>query len=338
MFVSFGFRFRVEVEALNMAEAVGNYTRHRVAPVLVLERGENGGVHGYKITMAPAVSGQSIAFGYMSALVKLALASERQLPVCDECKNYEKLGGFFKRADKPEVLHDDRIKSCVVEDLTGFMATKEKEKERRGTKEKEKEGMATKERGMVTRRTSPVMFSYMVPDAASARGVLVPQLHVRYNLADPDKQVPYQIEAGAAVYIHGVAIDIERIGRLENGSYVDDRDRRVELAFDALKALYGGLLFGAKKARYLPIIEALGGIAAVSHPMPFMVTPPRLGDYVSENLKRAKKFGVGAVQLFCFDREGVTSCGKDSNVGAASSLEELVDKVKSAVLGNLTKK
>jgi CRISPR/Cas system-associated protein Cas7 (RAMP superfamily) len=28
MFVSFGFRFRVEVEALNMAETVGNYARH----------------------------------------------------------------------------------------------------------------------------------------------------------------------------------------------------------------------------------------------------------------------------------------------------------------------
>jgi len=321
MFVSFGFRFRVEVEALNMAEAVGNYTRHRVAPVLVLERGENGEVHGYKITMAPAVSGQSIAFGYMSALVKLAPG--RELPVCEECKNYEKLGGFFKRADKPEVLHDDRIKSCVVEDLTGFMATKEKGKGGRG---------------LMLRRTSPVMFSYMVPDAVSARGVLVPQLHVRYNLIDPEKQIPYQIEAGTAVYIHGVAIDIERVGKLEQGSFTNEKNKRVELAFDALKALYGGLLFGAKKARYLPIIEALGGIAAVSHPMPFMVTPPRLGDYVSENLKRVEKFGVGAVQLFCFDREGVTSCGKDSNVKVVSSLEELVDEVKRAVLKDLSDK
>ncbi len=320
MFVSFGFRFRVEVEALNMAEAVGNYTRHRVAPVLVLERGENGEVHGYKITMAPAVSGQSIAFGYMSALVKLAL--QRKLPVCEECINYEKLGGFFKRADKPEVLHDDRIRSCVVEDLTGFMATKEKGKGGRG---------------LMLRRTSPIMFSYMVPDAVSARGVLVPQLHVRYNIIDPDKQIPYQIEAGTAVYIHGVAIDIERIGKLEQGSSIDEKERRVELAFDALKALYGGLLFGAKKARYLPMIEALGGIAAVSHPMPFMVTPPRLGDYVSENLKRVEKFGVGTIQLFCFDREGVTSCGKDVKVKVASSLEELVEEVKRAVLEDLKK-
>jgi len=322
MFVSFGFRFRVEVEALNMAETVGNYARHRAAPILIQVRDEEGRLMEYRITMAPAVSGQSVAFGYMSALVKLA--EQRRLPVCEECRSYEHLGGFFKRADRVDVGYDERIKSCVVEDITGFMATKER-------------GEGGK--GAVIRRTSPVMFSYIVPDATSARGVLMPQLHVRYNLKNPDKQVPYQVEAGTAVYIHGVAIDVERIGRLEDGRYIDAKDRlmRVELALDALKALYGGLLFGAKKARYLPVIEALGGIAAVSHPMPFMVSPPRLGDYVGENVNRARKFGAGSIKLFCFDKEGVTGCGKQDGVEAADSLEDLVDKVKIAVVEMLKK-
>jgi CRISPR-associated protein Csa2 len=322
MFVSFGFRFRVEVEALNMAETVGNYARHRAAPVLIQVRDEEGKLKEYRITMAPAVSGQSVAFGYMSALVKLA--EQRGLPVCEECRSYEHLGGFFKRADRVDVGYDERIKTCVVEDITGFMATNER-------------GEGGK--GAVIRRTSPVMFSYMVPDATSTRGVLMPQLHVRYNLKNPDKQVPYQVEAGTAVYIHGVAIDVERIGRLEDGRYIDAKDRlmRVELALDALKALYGGLLFGAKKARYLPVIEALGGIAAVSHPMPFVVSPPRLGDYVGENVNRAKKFGAGSIKLFCFDKEGVTGCGKQDGVEAADSLEDLVDKVKAAVVEMLKK-
>jgi CRISPR-associated protein Csa2 len=322
MFVSFGFRFRVEVEALNMAETVGNYARHRAAPVLIQVRDEEGRLKEYRITMAPAVSGQSVAFGYMSALVKLA--EQKGLLVCEECRSYEHLGGFFKRADRVDVGYDERIKTCVVEDITGFMATKER-------------GEGGK--GAVIRRTSPVMFSYMVPDATSARGVLMPQLHVRYNLKNPDKQVPYQVEAGTAVYIHGVAIDVERIGRLEDGRYIDAKDRlmRVELALDALKALYGGLLFGAKKARYLPVIEALGGIAAVSHPMPFVVSPPRLGDYVGENVNRARKFGAGSIKLFCFDKEGVTGCGKQDGVEAADSLEGLVDKVKAAVVEMLKK-
>ena len=338
MFVSFGFRFRVEVEALNMAETVGNYARHRAAPVLIQVRDEEGRPRGYRITMAPAVSGQSVAFGYMSALVKLA--EQRGLPICEECRSYEHLGGFFKRADRVDVGYDERVKTCVVEDITGFMATKERERGGRGKKgevgEKEKEEGG---KGAVIRRTSPVMFSYMVPDAASARGVLMPQLHVRYNLKNPDKQVPYQVEAGTAVYIHGVAIDVERIGRLEDGRHIDagDRLRRVELALDALKVLYGGLLFGAKKARYLPVIEALGGIAAVSHPMPFVVSPPRLGDYVGENINRAKKFGAGSIKLFCFDKEGATGCGRQDGVEAADSLEDLVDKVKAAVVEMLKK-
>jgi CRISPR-associated protein Csa2 len=321
MFVSFGFRFRAEVEALNMAEAVGNYTRHRVAPVLIEERDGNGQVMRYRITVAPAVSGQSIAFGYMSALVRLA--EQRGLPVCEECRSYEHLGGFFKRADRVDVGYDERIKTCVIEDITGFMATKEREREGR--------------RGAVIRRTSPVMFSYMVPDASSARGVLIPQLHVRYNLKDPEKQVPYQVEVGTAVYIHGAAIDVERIGCLEDGTYLDAKERlkRVELALDALKALYGGLLFGAKKARYLPVMEALGGIAAVSHPLPFVVSPPRFSDYVGENVNRTGRFGVGSVKLFCFDKEGITGCGRQNGVEAASSLEDLVDRVKAAVLAML---
>jgi len=324
MFVSFGFRFRVEVEALNMAETVGNYARHRAAPVLIQVRDEEGKLKEYRITMAPAVSGQSVAFGYMSALVKLA--ELKGLPVCEECRSYEHLGGFFKRADRVDVGYDERIKTCVVEDITGFMAIKERARGEGG-------------KGAVIRRTSPIMFSYMVPDATSARGVLMPQLHVRYNLKNPDKQVPYQVEAGTAVYIHGVAIDVERIGRLEDGKHIntEDRLRRIGLALDALKVLYGGLLFGAKKARYLPVIETLGGIAAVSHPMPFVVSPPRLGDYVGENINRAKKFGAGSIKLFCFDKEGVTGCGKQDGVETADSLEDLVDKVKVAVVETLKK-
>jgi CRISPR-associated protein Csa2 len=311
MFVSIGLRFKVEVEALNMAESVGNYARHRTAPVVVVEY-EDGKVRSYRITMAPAVSGQSIAYGYMAALVKLAL--ERGLPLSNQAKEYEKIGGFFKRADDANLSYDDRVKTCVVEDITGFMVA---------------QGVSG-QRGVMLRRTSPVMFSYLVPDGTSARGVVMPQLHVRYNLLNPEQQIPFQVEAGTAIYTHGVAIDVERIGRLQDG-YVQDRKARVELAFDALKFLYGGLLFGAKKARYLPIFEPLGGVAAVSE-KPFVVTPPRFRDYVQENVKRAERH-ISKVSIYCFDNEGITTCGASST--KTQNLEELIDKVKEEVLKTL---
>ncbi|ACB39926.1 DevR family CRISPR-associated autoregulator [Pyrobaculum neutrophilum] len=306
MFVSFAFRFRAEVEALNMVETMGNYARHRTVPVLIREDG------GYRITAAPGVSGQSVSYGYMAALVKLAAG--RSLPVCEECASYEKIGGFFKRADRVDIGHDERVKTCVVEDITGFMATKE---------------AGGGEKGSVVKRTSAVMFSYMLPDTSSARGVVMPQFHVRYNLQKPDTQRPFTVESGTAVYIQAVAIDVMKIGRLEDGDDVDDWLERAELAFDALKLLYSGMLFGAKKARYLPAFEALGGVAAVADPHPFMVSPPRYGDYWALNKARVEKMKplYSTLELSCFDREGITSC--DSGL---STLEELIDWAKERVL------
>jgi len=329
MFASFGFRFRAEVEALNMAEAVGNYTRHRLAPVIKIEKDDQGRVTGYKVTMAPAVSGQSIAYGYMKTLAELA--KKRGLPLCDQCRNYEQYGGFFKRADVLDLGHDERIESCVVEDTTGFLVAAKAEGGGQKSKAKKGEEEGGEERGVSIKRTSAVMFSYLVPDGV---GVITPQIHVRYNRVDPDQQIPFQVESGTAIYIHGVAVDVDRIGLKEDGTYVADRRRRVELAFEALKHLYSGMLFGAKKSRYLPVFEALGGVAAVSKGLPFMVSPPRLGDYVTETAKRAAAVG-GGIKLFCFDREGITTCGRAEGVVTTSTLEELVDAVKSEVVNEL---
>ena len=314
MFVSFGLRFRAEVEALNMAESVGNYARHRTAPV-VIKDGDK-----YRITLAPAVSGQSIAHGYMAALVQLA--QERGLPLSDDDKKYEEYGGFLKRAYDFNLDVEERIRTSVVEDITGFMTTKEEGKGESKEDDEEKKPPAK-------RRTSPVMFSYLVPDTSSAKAVLVPQLHVRYNIKETSEQRLYQVESGSGIYIQAVAVDVDRIGLIGNGKYVGDVCKRIELAFDALKLLYSGMLFGAKKARYLPIFEPLGGVAIVS-PKPFMVLPPRLGDYVAENLARLKALGYG--KLFCFDREGITSCGKTEGAEAVGTLEELIDKTKQATL------
>jgi len=59
VFASFGFRFRVNVEAMNMVESVGNYSRHRVAPI-IRRFIEDGNVR-YEVQFLPVVSGQSLA-------------------------------------------------------------------------------------------------------------------------------------------------------------------------------------------------------------------------------------------------------------------------------------
>lgn len=306
VFVSIGLRLRTEVEALNMVEALGAYVRHRT--VSILRRINKDGKTIYKVVVTPAISGQSIAYGYHKALVELAKLTN--MPICDECRNYELRGGFHKRATQ-DIKHDKRIEDCVVEDLTGFLAPEAN-----------------------VRRTSPVSFSYLVPDLESSKAALDPQFHVRYNF-ETNEHAPFNIESGTAIYMLSIAIDVDKIGKLEGGGYVKDRLKRIELAFKALGALIEGMMFGAKKARYLPIIEVVGGIAAISSPIPFTVTPPRIyrdgGNYIDETIRRANiyaetlKMVNEKVKIVFMDKENVTSVSTSENVKRVNTLMEMIE-------------
>ncbi len=318
VFTSIGLRLRVEVEALNMVEALGAYTRHRT--VSVFKKLAREGKVVYKLVTAPAISGQSIANGYMRTLVELA--KHYNVKVCEECKAYETRGGFTKHGttkDK-DIKHDKLIENCIVEDLTGFMIPDANVK-----------------------RTSPVMFSYMVPDLESAKAVIDSQFHVRYDFTTQQHQ-PFNIESGTAIYMIMIGIDISRIGKLENGNYLPDRRKRLEIALHGIATLFEGFGFGAKKARYLPIEEVVGGIAAVSDPIPFMVSPPRIytnGDnYITDTIKRATRYvealkqlkgGEGEkISIAYFDKEGLKITKEEKQkleLIETSSLTDLTEKL-----------
>lgn len=326
VFASFSFRLRVEVEALNMVEALGAYGRHRT--VSILKPRPDG--RGYRVVIAPAVSGQAVAYGYMKTLV--ALADQMKLPVCDECRNYVTRGGFTKHgtakedelkglfakygaSESNELKELALISECVVEDLSGFMIP-----------------------DIGIRRTSPVQFSYMIPDVESSDVAIDPQFHVRAPMPGQSPQ-PFQVEAGTAVYTLSAFIDVDKIGRTSTGKVVGDRPKRIEAALLGLSALLEGLAFGAKKARYLPVYEVSGAVAAVSNLLPFMVSPARVAkekNYIEDTVKRGAKYlqllgGVGErVYIVYFDKEGLYS-GTAANVARADSLPELIEKVKELV-------
>jgi CRISPR-associated protein Csa2 len=306
-------RLRVEVEALNMVEAMGAYSRHRTVSLLK-PRGDG---KGYRLVIAPAVSGQAIAYGYMKTLVALAL--QKNLPVCDQCRGYEVKGGFVKHGTDTSGDEETIVRNCIVEDVTGFMIAQ-----------------------AGVRRTSAIQFSYMVPDIDFSEAAIEPQFHVR--AAKPgEKPQPFQVEAGTAIYVLGIALDIDKIGVVADKDgkpkpVVANRLDRVKTAIQAIAGLIEGLMFGAKKARYLPIQEVVGAVAAVSHPVPFMVTPARVsrdGNYITKTISRAENFAklfsdVGEwIKLFYMDREGVVQEVKPSTVEATKvdSVSELVAKV-----------
>ena len=328
VFVSFGFRFRVNVEAMNMVESMGNYTRHRTAPIIrqVLE---DGGVT-YEVQYLPIVSGQSIANAYTRALFDIAI--KRGLPICEMCKRHNETGGFPKRptvqGDGDSV--DKRVAECVVEDVTGFMATQSGDKSGGG---------------YALRRTSRIQFSHLIPDADSANHVPpVPQFHVRYGEKEKEQTI-YNIESGSAIYTLVVNIDVDGIGR---GVSITTGDRlaRVEASLDALMLMLNGGYIGAKKSRYYPQIEPLGAVTVVSDPYPFVVSPPKARAvngslqpwYLEDTLKRAvvfkSVFTNASLTMYYLDNEFGWSPG---DVGGAikvvrvGDINTLITSVKEAL-------
>jgi len=344
VFVSFGFRFRVNVEAMNMVESVGNYARHRTAPIIrrIIEDSKVR----YEVQFLPIVSGQSIANAYTRALVDIAV--RKNLPVCEMCRNYNVLNGFPKR---PNMLGDSdsvdkRVGECVVEDVTGFMATEEK-------KEEEKE----KKKGRAIRRTSRIQFSHLIPDADSAKHVPpMPQFHVRYGEVrygeEKQEQTIFNIESASAIYTLVVNIDVDGIGKGITTT-TNDRDARVEAVLDALMLMFNGGYIGAKKSRYFPQMELLGAIATVSDPYAFIVSPPKaklnndgtlLPWYLEDTLRRALEFknvfNDISLRVFYIDNEFNWTPSEDVKkdnkieIEKVDNLNTLIAKVKGVLKPN----
>ncbi|MEM1606511.1 MAG: type I-A CRISPR-associated protein Cas7/Csa2 [Fervidicoccaceae archaeon] len=304
--LSLSVRVLVNAEALNMAESVGNYTRHRKAPV-VFTTGES-----YTVVYAPAVSGEALAHGYQQLLVQIA--KDRGLPVTSmdeqgyflkfssigildnwypELQKYagsSKISAWAKNASLEE-LENAFLNVSVVADVGGFMLAER-----------------------LLRRTSAIRFSYMVPtlDALETGGVsLIPQLHVRY--APPElvlrqeqkqqeqkqkeekrsEQAIIYVESGSALYTFTaelVASDIARLfyAKQQNPQLTQERVKRVEAAVDALIAMVDGLLFGAKRSRYTPLWKVKSIVVSLSKgPIEFLVSPGVSRSYVKETYDRA---------------------------------------------------
>ncbi len=272
VYVSLSARIRLDVEALNMSESIGNYVRRRRAPVIVEAE------DGYRIEYVPAISGESLAHAYQVNLAKLA--DELGLPVCEWCRK----GVLVKHADdkyfhgikpaekKPEEIEEHVVKNCVVEDVGGFLYPKK-----------------------TVKRTSRITFGYMVPIREALRAVAVePEFHVRYEPEAKEMQAIYNVEVATAIYGLKAELDVDGIGKsaLGEAKYIvgkEERIKRIEAAIKALTVTLGNMGFGAKKARFFPADwEMLNAVAVISHPIPFTASSPRLENYVEQTLHRAQ--------------------------------------------------
>ena len=329
--VSLGVSFRVLVnqESLNMAESVGNVTRHRKAPVVVRIGG------AYKLLYVPVVSGMSLAHHYQRHLARVA--SSMGLSVT----RMSLLGYFMKfaddkiiksyypevagKVDKKDPCKSERaiVEACTVADVGGFLYTD----------------------GLV-KRTSRFSFSYLVPalDAVEQGGVgSTPQLHVRFTpQAKQGEQVPFYNDNSSALYTATFLLEVDGISRLDVCQALkggpaslgrEEQLRRFEASVKALIAMLGNLAFGAKRTRNLPHWKIQSAVVAGAVGVaPFVPSSGHSPDYIAETLQRAKSQQEQGVlksyKILAYNREGLEAGGADEAATLEKAIAEVTEWIK----------
>ncbi len=274
VYLSLGTRILLNTEALNMVESVGNFVRHRRAPIVLPTR------NGYILRYVPVISGESLAHAYQEILAKIA--GETGLPVCRYCSQ-----GIFVKHSDDKILKEEPwfkkgfdtldleasiVRNCVVEDIGGFMYAGKPP----------------------TRRTSRFYSGYAVPclDSITSSAVEA-QFHVRYDPTSMERQAIYNVEVGSALYEFTFSLDISGIGVSSyTGEEIvggDERRKRIEAAIKALSVMITSSLFGAKRTRFNPSWKIVSLAAVVSHPIPLTIQPPHSRRYIIETLETLEK-------------------------------------------------
>jgi CRISPR-associated protein Csa2 len=321
VFLSLASRIEANVEAFNAVETVGNLTKHRRAPMIVPFEG------GYRLVYVPAVSGESLANAYQRALVDVAKVIYRDLepPLTEWDKRYE----FSKFMDDTHLTQSlKELLGISDEESSTTKRGKSKSSEQKALPQIQKlkhefekkaitESIVADIGGFLyaeekpVKRTSRFYVGYMLPvyDAIDVLAIEA-QLHARHMPTETMKelreseegeertrraQMIYYVEVASAVYGFSFALDVSGIGvtslvKLEEAVDKAERTRRVKVALGALQQLFTGIGFGAKLSRFTPIKRVISAVATVTHPHPFIASPPQLSNYTRETIERLLKY------------------------------------------------
>jgi len=177
----------------------------------------------------------------------------------------------------PYTIEEIIVKSCVIEDIGGFMYAA----------------------SPPVRRSSAFQVSYALPVKSVALfATSEPQLHARHAQMDASskkgnasEQMIYYVETGTALYGFTFNLDLDAIGvsAITSESILDKDEikSRREAALKALFRMLSSAQFGAKLSRFFPV----GGITEVAVAVtehPFVVTSPIYDDYIARTEKRLK--------------------------------------------------
>jgi len=334
-YLSASFRLIVNVESLNGVESIGNLSRHRTVPIVVTESG------GYVIRYVPAISGESIAHAYQELLVKRA--KEFGLPV----GIYSSRGEFIKFTDNkilceegitpPKDAQDARrveaeiLLKDIICDVGGFLYTEK----------------------VPIKRTSRFQVGYMIPALDEVKSsALEAQFHVRHVPSKIEKggsgeaipQIPYNVEVGSAVYTITFNMDLREISKLSTlfgneaiaeKELASQREKRIKAAMTAFVDLFSTMNYGAKRSRFLPLIDPLSAVIAISDDCSFTASPGNSRWYIGDTKRRCinyteamKKLGLErSISVLGFSKESTEETVE--GIEQFDSIESLLNRVTS---------
>ena len=177
----------------------------------------------------------------------------------------------------------------------------------------------------------------MIPTKESLEGTVIePQLHSRYALGTPFVereqmgQMLYYVELSSAVYAFSFDLDSKFIGRttfvLEKaGEPVtfrqgDSREKRISVSINAVSNFLREMLFGAKRTRFLPVVDLESMIMALSDDV--WTTPsPFTTNYTENSLRKLEKTNENT-KLFVYINPTLL---EDTSVYVKKKTEELLN-------------
>lgn len=366
VFLSARGRVLINVEALNMTESVGNYVKHRRVPVLSPELGYatffvpaisgESIAHGYQQVLAELCLKQNKPVCNLCSK-GIFLKSTNRSVFASQFR--EKLKHI---AENNETICSDYaferfvIQNCIVEDVGGFLFApgqqekfeQDEDKELliklkllKGDKKKsdsQKDEETTELKNV--KRTSNFFTGYMIPVREAIRNSIIePQLHSRYALGTSfvergqQGQMLYDVELSSAVYCFSFDLDTRFIGKAayscENigTKVVEDVKERVNLSLDAFEIFMKEMLFGAKKTRFLPVVDWESIVIAVSEDI-WTVPSPFSINYLVNSLEKAKKFRPVNLRLFIYVNKDLLSRIVSGNIGVEIVTADLLRQIK----------
>jgi len=278
-YVVFGVKMQLNVHDLNNEAVAGN-----VSDIRVMEFLDEKGTR----QEAPAVSGRMLKHWHYELMRQLILSRESSsLSLCSGCKMGEPIRpghieeGKLIQVARPE---KDSVSSCVICDIHGYLIAQ-------GAKEEGGEGKG----GISARRTSRVMFSWLMPvldTEFTAKQVIHTRVSQQESMAEGQgpAQMVFSKSYASGVYGFVSALDIERIGLVELNLGTGDsraieeneRKQRAKVAIEAYRYLISGEI-GASLSHAIPHaqpIEILVGYSENS-PLPFPISPI-YSDYIKK--------------------------------------------------------